>query len=208
MAEMSLNYFRNTTLKRALLVAGLAVAIETCVNAPYGDALWQGLADGPGKSYIVNVLKDSRTGLRPLDELKLAQVILVESAANKVDPIFVLALIKTESGFFNWSRSLRGALGLMQILPSTGKDLAAKLNLKWNGDSTLLDPYLNVKMGIHYLSDLKDRYNDTDLTLTAYNEGPGNTDSRIKLGEDVSREEFVSRVLDNYRDLLGRADYY
>lgn len=206
---MSLNYFRNTNLKRALLIAGLAVAIETCVNAPYGAELWQGLADGPsGKSYVVDVLKDSRTGLRPLDELKLAQVILVECAANKVDPVFVLALIKTESGFFNWSKSLRGALGLMQILPSTGKELAAKLNLKWNGDSTLLDPYLNVKIGIHYLSDLKDRYNDTDLTLTAYNAGPGSTDSRIRLGEDVSQEEFVSRVLDNYRDLKGRADYY
>ncbi len=207
---MRLSSLKNRRIKRALFIAGMAVFLEACLIAPYGGDIQQNYGESdPGvRRYVLDVLKDSKTGLGPLDELKLAQVILVESAANKVDPVFVLALIKTESGFFNFSKSFRGAMGLMQILPSTGRELAAKLKLKWDGDHTLLNPFLNVKIGVHYLSSLKDRYNDTDLTLTAYNAGPGNTDSRIKLGEDVQGEEFVNRVLGNYKDLKGRADYY
>ncbi len=206
---MTLGCSKKTRLRRAVLILGLAAVIDVCLSAPFGAELWDGVAAvPPGESYVADVLKDSRTGLKPLAQLKLAQVILVECAENRIDPVFVLALIKTESGFFNWSRSLKGALGLMQILPSTGRELAAELNLGWHGDATLLDPYLNVKIGIRYLSELKDRYEDTGLALTAYNAGPGTTDSRLRLGEEAEQKGFVNRVLDNYRDIKGRADYY
>lgn len=156
---------------------------------------------------VLDILRENRTGLASAEELKLAQVITGESEAHRIDPLFILALIKTESTFYNWSRSFNGALGLMQILPSTGKGIASELNLKWAGNETLLDPFMNVKMGIHYFSTLKDRFNDdTARTLAAYNIGPTYLSSNMDAGMDVTGG-FVRKVLDNYRDLKERVEY-
>lgn len=159
------------------------------------------------RSYVLNVLRENRTGLGSLEELKLAEVILMESVAHRIDPLFVLALIKTESTYYNWSKSLNGAMGLMQILPSTGRELAEELDLRWEGDRTLLDPYANVKMGVHYLSSLQRRYKDVGVSLAAYNMGPGRVDSRLEEGAEPG-QGFASRVLTNYKMLKQRAEYY
>src|SRR4030066_1144821 len=128
-----------------------------------------------------------RTGLGPHEELKLAKVIFAESLRYEMDPLFVLALIKTESAYYNWSKSFTGALGLMQIRPETGEELAGQLKLEWNGEQTLLDPYLNVRMGVHYLSSLHKRYNDMDFSLAAYNVGPGRLDTGLRENQDPGR---------------------
>ena len=96
----------------------------------------------------------------------------------------------------------------MQIRPSTGEALAEELDLKWKGEATLLNPYLNVKMGVHYFSNLMERYDDDkEVTLAAYNVGPGIVTSRMKLDEGWG-QEFVGRVLHNYNDFKERAEYY
>lgn len=147
-------------------------------------------------AYIKGVLR-SRTGLTATEEGRLAHHIHKESRAYSLDPIFVLALIKTESRYNNWSRSGKGAMGLMQILPDTGREIAENLRLPWKGKETLLNPYTNVKLGIHYYSALRARfYNDTRITLSAYNAGP----SRIKADRNASRT-YAQRVLDNYKEL-------
>lgn len=156
---------------------------------------------------VLDILRENRTGLASAEERKLARVITGESEAHRIDPLFILAIIKTESTFYNWSRSLNGALGLMQILPSTGKGIASELNLKWAGNETLLDPFVNVKMGIHYFSTLKDRFNDdTAMTLAAYNIGPTYLSSNMDAGMDVTGG-FVKKVLENYREIKERAEY-
>lgn len=81
-----------------------------------------------------------------------------ESRNYNIDPLWTAALIKTESGFRRTARSEKGALGLMQIRLSTGKGIAEELRLGWDGEKTLLNPYNNVKMGLHYLSWLFERY--------------------------------------------------
>lgn len=161
----------------------------------------------PSRHYVLNVLRENRTGLGSIEELKLAEVILVESLAHKMDPLFVLALIKTESTFYNWSRSFKGAVGLMQILPATGEELAGELNLRWRGQETLFDPYTNVRMGVHYFSRLKRRYKDLDVTLAAYNVGPGRIDARLQEGAELDAG-YSRRVMDNYRKYKERAEYY
>ena len=154
--------------------------------------------------YVHGILKENRTGLGSIEDLKLAEVILVESVKNKIDPLFVLALMKTESTFNNWSRSFNGALGLMQILPSTGEELASELNMRWKGEGTLFDPFANVKMGVSYFSKLQDRYKDTETSLTAYNMGPG----RVDAGVEGEAPVFARKVLSNYRYFKERADFY
>ncbi len=205
------------TLKnRFVLKNGLALLFLFSLMAAYampslGVNLWgksSGMAsDKDTMNAVLDILRENRTGLASAEELKLAQVITGESRAHRIDPLFILALIKTESTFYNWSRSLSGALGLMQILPSTGKGLASELNLKWAGNETLLDPFMNVKMGIHYFSTLKDRFNDdTARTLAAYNIGPTYLSSNMDAGMDITGG-FVRKVFENYRDMKERMEY-
>lgn len=205
---MFLGKINKINLKKALGVLCLALIIEAGVMPSFGSrfvALFPSTdRDESMLGYVRNVLSENRTGLGSIEELKLAEVILVESVTHKIDPLFVLALMKTESTFYNWSRSFNGAIGLMQILPSTGQELASEIKLKWEGESTLLDPYSNVKLGVRYFSKLKHRYKDTETSLTAYNFGPGRVDEE----EQAESPFFARKVLSNYRYYKERADFY
>lgn len=195
-------------LKKVLAAFCLAIVIEAGVMPAFTSRfvalLPQTGRDASMLDYVHGILKENRTGLGSIEELKLAETILMESVTNKIDPLFVLALMKTESTFYNWSKSFNGALGLMQILPSTGEELASELHLKWDGEGTLLNPYANVKMGVRYFSKLQDRYKDTETSLTAYNVGPG----RVDLGVEDMQPVFARKVLSNYRYFKERADFY
>lgn len=202
MSPCNKNFF-----KKAFLIIGLAVFFQASLARPFDDGR-QGIEKGgPELGYVLGVLRENRTGLGSTEELKLARVILGESRAYDLDPLFVLAMIKTESTFYNWSKSLNGAVGLMQILPSTGRELATEMDLDWKGEETLLDPYLNVKIGIRYLSGLKERFSDLSSLIAAYNAGPGHIASRLRDGEAVAKN-YVNKVLYTYRDLKEKAYYY
>ncbi|MFQ5735379.1 MAG: lytic transglycosylase domain-containing protein [Thermodesulfobacteriota bacterium] len=202
------------SIKKAAVVIGLAVVMEAWLlpsfenNWHAQDASQEASMTRRGVvGYMSGVFSRNRTGLGPHEEVKLAEVILAESVRHKLDPLLVLALIKTESTYYNWSKSFSGAIGLMQIRPATGQELAGQLKLEWNGTETLLNPYLNVKMGVHYYSSLYARYNDEEKTLAAYNIGPGRLASRMRQNKAVSRN-YADKVLSNYKDLKERADYY
>lgn len=121
---------------------------------------------------IQQILKSFKTGLPSGEEHKLAQLIYEESLKYQYDPELILAVIASESSFYNWSRSTMGAIGLMQIMPTTGVSLAKAHNINWMGNITLFDPYLNVKLGTKYLAMMHEEFEDLHLALTAYNYGP------------------------------------
>lgn len=184
------------------LLAALAVA------AVYGGVRARQASADATRAYMRDVLGSYTTGLGVAEESRLAETILGESEAHNIDPLLVLALMKTESTFYNGSKSSRGAIGLMQILPSTGKEVAGKLSLEWRGDATLLDPYMNVKMGVYYFTVLKERYNDDNaLTLAAYNAGPGKVNEMMRTGAAVGAG-FSGRVLRHYKELKEKAEDY
>jgi len=80
-----------------------------------------------------------------------------------VDPKLVNAIIEVESGWDAWAVSRKGAVGLMQLLPETGRRFGAR---------NLLDPKQNITAGIRYLRFLLDRFNgNLELSLAAYNAG-------------------------------------
>lgn len=89
-----------------------------------------------------------------------------------IDPLFVLALIYAESGFIPHAKSKKGALGLMQILPSTFEELSKELNIKPQKE-LLKNPHINIHLGVYYLSKLKkEKFIETDVKLLcAYNAG-------------------------------------
>lgn len=153
--------------------------------------------------YILETLREFRTGLTNGEEQRLSEVILTESKRYGLDPIFVMALIKTESTFFHWSISHRGAIGLMQIHPDVGRDIARELGLSWKGKETIFDPYVNIRMGTHYFYQLQRRFEDPGLALAAYNMGPTYVEGVME-GEDRVPTEYAEKVFDNYRHLQER----
>jgi soluble lytic murein transglycosylase-like protein len=121
---------------------------------------------------ILEVLERHPTGLANVTKAELAEVIYEEAIRYNHDPKFILALIAIESSFQNWSVSEQGAKGLMQIMPYVAESLAQEMGIEWSGDRTLFNPYLNIKMGIYYLTQLTKDFNDIRLALAAYNYGP------------------------------------
>lgn len=133
-----------------------------------------------------------------------------------VDPDFVHAVIRRESGFNPSLVSDKDAQGLMQVLPDTCKRLSSKYNFKYDPVKLLNDAQYNVKVGSIFLKRLLDNYNGSYvMTLAAYNAGPkpvqewvqyfgdprtDNVDA-IDWVEKISyREtrEYVQRVLEAY----------
>lgn len=93
---------------------------------------------------------------------------------------FVLAVINVESRFDKNAVSNKGAIGLMQIMPDTGKWLAEKIGIKDFSISMLYVPEINVQLGCYYLSDLLKKFEDEILALCAYNAGTTNVYKWLK----------------------------
>ena len=149
---------------------------------------------------IIEVLEKYPTGLAVVTKEELAEVIYEEAIRYDYDPKFIMAVIANESSFQNWSGSERGAKGLMQIMPYTAESLAKDLDIEWNGDRTLFNPFLNIRMGIHYLTQLISDFKDVGLALEAYNHGP----TKVKALVDRKRKVpllFYQKILTTYENL-------
>ncbi len=121
---------------------------------------------------ILAVLEKHPTGLANVTKEELAEVIYEEAMRYNHEPKFILALISNESSFQNWSVSERGAKGLMQIMPYVAESLAQELGIEWNGDRTLFNPFLNIRIGSYYLFQLIKEFQDLGIAMAAYNYGP------------------------------------
>jgi soluble lytic murein transglycosylase-like protein len=119
---------------------------------------------------------------RPYDDL-----IEEHARLNGVRTDLVRAVIQVESGFNPAARSPKGAMGLMQLMPATAREL---------GVANPFNPAENIRGGVAYLRQLLDRYQDNEeLALAAYNAGPAAVD---KHGENVppfrETRDYVSRI--------------
>lgn len=109
-----------------------------------------------------------------------------EAEAEDFSPILLLSVIRQESAYESFIGSSAGAIGLMQLIPSTGAERAALLG--WPEDYTTADlyrPYVSIVFGTNYLSHWL-TYFEGDLyaTLAAYNGGPGNAIAWQSLAPD------------------------
>ena len=104
------------------------------------------------------------------------QDIITYSQKNKVDPFLVAAIIKNESNFKHKAVSKVGAVGLMQIMPDTGRWIAAQMGLDGYKDTDLYQTRTNIRMGCWYLSELDHEFkHNLALVMIAYNAGRGQT---------------------------------
>jgi soluble lytic murein transglycosylase len=152
------------------------------------------------KNKIRKVISKYRAGLEVKSLKQIPHRIYQESKKYGYDPLFLTALIVTESSFNNWAKSHKGALGLMQIKLATGQAMASEMGAAWAGQSTLFDPATNIALGAFYLNKLKQRFKDMKIALEAYNHGPSRISRYLrkgKLPEDYSRKVF--RIYDSIR---------
>ena len=150
---------------------------------------------------ILAILEKYETGLARVTKEELAEVIYEEATRNNQDPKFILALIAIESSFRNWSVSERGAKGLMQIMPYVAESIAREIGIEWSGDRTLFNPFLNIKMGVHYLSRLILDFKDPELALTAYNYGPTYVKGLIEKKEKIP-QDFYGKIASTYHEFV------
>ena len=149
---------------------------------------------------ILVILERQQSDLASVTREALAEAIYDEALRYNHDPKLILACIATESSFKNWAVSERGAKGLMQIMPDVAESLAKKLDIEWTGDRTLFNPFLNLKMGIFYLSELIRDFHDLGTALTAYNYGPTRVRSLLEKRQRLPLD-YYNRILTTYQSL-------
>jgi len=125
-----------------------------------------------------------------LRRMPFGAILAAAGERNRVDSLLLAAIVETESRFVPHAVSPCGAVGLMQLLPSTGQDY---------GVTDLRDPYANVDAGSRYLRVLLDRFQGRpDLAIAAYNTGPEVVARYGCVPPYRETQEFVQRVLRRY----------
>jgi soluble lytic murein transglycosylase len=137
--------------------------------------------------------------------LRYSEFVTVHAREHGLDPALVAAVIYQESKFNASAKSSSGAIGLMQVTPSTAKGIALRTGGHAFRTSDLYDPDINIRYGVWYLDNLFKKYGDEQLVLAAYNAGQGNVDlwrannERIQFAETRAYVERVEDLKSIYR---------
>jgi len=129
--------------------------------------------------------------------LHYSEYIRVHAKEHHLDPALMAAVIYQESKFRPSVESSSGAIGLMQLTPSTARGIAIRTGGNAFETSDLYNAEINIRYGAWYLDNLFTKYHNERLVLAAYNAGQGNVDKWIAHGEDIQFPEtraYVSRV--------------
>ena len=163
---------------------------------------------------VSHVLRD-RLDLFPKSQVpRLARHLVSLCKWYRFDPAFILSLIEEESRFRIKAISPVGALGLMQIMPATARFVIEDLGFNFSGheifearnltreslsSSVLMEPFVNIAIGISYLAWLRDHYHGFPAyILAAYNVGPA------KMDELLSRKSFRPTLTKTYFQAIRR----
>ena len=136
--------------------------------------------------------------------------VLQQATRQNINPAWAFAIIRQESAFTPDARSHAGALGLMQLLPRTARDMARSLSLRTPRRHDLLQIDTNIKLGVGYLKKVQDRYQGNPVLATAaYNAGPNNVKRWLPSDGSVAADIWIETVpFSETRDYLKRVLTY
>jgi hypothetical protein len=150
------------------------------------EALWQAmeleLQEGLGRLLARKARLSEEEGLR------IIQVAYRASVDQEVDVFRILGIIIAESYGNKKAISPVGARGLMQIMPLTGRFIAAAHGEPWRGRNSLYEIELNIRYGVWYYRDLLEAFDGDEIAaLAAYNWGPKHVAYRIRHGQALPK---------------------
>ena len=129
--------------------------------------------------------------------LRYSTNVRVYAHQDNLDPALLAAVIESESKFNPDARSDAGAVGLMQLTPSTAKGIAQYTGGSRFRVSDLTDPDINIRYGAWYLGHLMAKYRNERDALAAYNAGQANVDSWLRAHEGIQFDEtkaYIAKV--------------
>jgi len=129
--------------------------------------------------------------------LRYSTNVRVYAHQDHLDPALLAAVIESESKFNPEARSDAGAIGLMQLTPSTAKGIAKYTGGSRFRISDLTNPDINIRYGAWYLGHLMSKYGNERDALAAYNAGQANVDSWLSAHEGIQFSEtrdYVAKV--------------
>jgi soluble lytic murein transglycosylase-like protein len=174
-------------------------------NQPYADALLADLYNSTSDMLLMmrsarrafpalaTVEQDSVPAyfLRMYYPTKYQEEIIKDARANNLDPYLVMGLIHQESYYNPSARSPVGAVGLMQLMPPTAKELARRLN----SSSDIEIPQVNIRLGTYYFRQLVDMFGGaTLLAVASYNAGMGNVMRWRRAAPRKPMDEFIESM--------------
>lgn len=142
--------------------------------------------------------------------LRYPDYVRVHARENHLDPALLAAVIYQESKFRADAQSDSGAIGLMQLTPTTAKGIAIRTDGTTFTTSDLYNPEINIRYGSWYLAELMRKYDSESLALAAYNAGQGNVDrwrahhEPIQFPETVAYVQRVEHLQRVYRKAWGK----
>ena len=150
--------------------------------------------------------------LRVIFPLDYWPLIRKHAEAQRLDPYLMAALIAQESTFTPDVRSAANAVGLMQLIPATGRRYAARAGIRFSA-ATLTNPETNIRLGMRYFRDLVDRFGGAHFALAGYNAGEHRVVRWIAERPGFEQDEFIDDIpfqeTQNYvKRILGTADDY
>lgn len=178
----------NTTLMRISMIEREFQSLGSYAQIPKPEAEFQKILDKK---------IDNKKNVNSVSREEINNLISKYSDKTGLDEDFVKAVINQESGFNPNATSKCGAMGLMQLMPSTAQGL---------GVTNAYDAEQNIEGGTKYLKGLMDRFNnDKSLALAAYNAGPNAVKKYGGIPPYAETQNYVKSILSKYDRMKGES---